>query len=453
MSIKNQNIVQKNQNYTVKIIDYGYNGEGIAKINGFTVFVPFTIVGETVDIVIILVKSDYAIGKVLKIIEGSSKRVTPPCPYYKKCGGCQLQHMEYAEQLVYKQNFVKNCLKKYAELDFTVQKVIASPKEYGYRNKFSFPISEIDGKMAIGMYKISSHTIVPIDNCLLQEECKFILDAFLEFANNSELKAYNSESKKGVKHLVCRTYKGIILLTIVSTNKIANLQNLYKKLGQKYKIVNIVVNINNKDNNVILGNADYVIAGTGELKVNEFNLDYSINTHSFMQVNNQVKAMLYNKVLDNIESSSVVIDAYSGAGVLSGIMAKKCKQVYAIEIVNEAIDNANDLVKANNICNLTNICGDCGEELPKLIKNLKSQNIKNLVVVLDPPRKGCDKKVLNALNEALPKTIIYVSCNPATLARDLNYLKEYYNITTIQPYDMFPQTANVETLVCLSIKQ
>lgn len=448
MSEKNKIILQKNQICTAKIVDYGSNGEGIAKIDGNVVFVPFTIVGEICEFVIILIKKDFAIGKLLNIINPSPSRVNPPCPYYKKCGGCQLQHIEYSEQLNYKRNYVANCLNKYANVGVSVNNVVKSEKQYGYRNKFAFPVQEVDGKMVVGMYKTASHNLVQIDDCLLQEDCKYIIDCFLDYANKYNLKAYNLVTKKGIKHLVCRTFNDGVLLTIVSTNKLTQIAYLYEILSEKYKLVNIVNNINTKENNVILGDKDYICYGSGQLAVNEFGLTYNINSHSFMQVNNGVKHKLYSAVLDNIYAGDVVVDAYSGAGVLSSIIAKKCKQVYGIEIVKQAVDNANELAKQNNITNLTNICGDCKTELPKLVKELK-----DFVVVLDPPRKGCDKAVIDALIFALPKKIIYVSCNPATLARDLSYLKEHYNITTIQPYDMFPQTANVETLVVMNIKQ
>lgn len=445
--ILSKNIPQKNQTYVVDIIDYGSNGEGIAKIDGYTVFVPFALVGEQVEVLIVQSKKDFAFGKVLNVIKPSEHRVNAPCPYFKKCGGCQLQHMSYGEQLKYKTNFVQNCLKKYADLAVEVDSCVPSESEYSYRNKFSFPVQEIDGKVAVGMYRLASHKFVPIENCLLQTEAKQVIDCFVEYANKFDVKAYNEQIKKGVKHLVCRFWDNSILLTIVSAQKMQNLQFLYEKLQKYYKNVNISVNINKKENNVILGDKDYLEFGESHLHIEEYGLKYSINNHSFMQVNNGVKHLLYNSILQNIDVGDVVVDAYSGAGVLSGIMAQKCKQVYGIEIVKPAVDSANKLVEENNIANLTNICGDCAEELPKLVEKLN-----NFVVVLDPPRKGCDKKVLDALNKTRPQKIIYVSCNPATLARDLNCLKENYRVEKITPFDMFSQTANVETLVVLSKK-
>lgn len=443
----NAKIPQKNEKNVVKIIDYGSKGEGIAKIDGFTVFVPFSLIGEEIEILIVQSKKDFAFGKVLNVVKSSEHRTEALCPYFQKCGGCQLQHMDYNQQLKYKTSFVQNCLKKYANINVNINNCVPSDNIYGYRNKFSFPVEEVNGKVRVGMYRIASHKFVPIEDCLLQINARHIIDAFEEYANAYDINVYNEQTRNGVKHLVCRIFEDSILLTIVSTQKLQNLQFIYEKLQKYYKNVNICVNINKKDNNVILGEKDYIEFGDGFLQVCEYGLNYKINNHSFMQVNNQVKHKLYNSVLKNISSNDVVVDAYSGAGVLSGIMSQNCKMVYGIEIVKPAVDSANKLAKENNIENLINICGDCAIELPRLVEKLK-----DFVVVLDPPRKGCDMKVLNALNKTLPNKIIYISCNPATLARDINLLKENYNVEEVTPYDMFPQTANVETLVVLTRK-
>lgn len=436
-------MVEKNQTYVVDIIDYGSNGEGVAKIDGQVVFVPFALVGERVQIIIVKVQKDYAFGKLVDVIKADASRVEAPCPYFAKCGGCQLQHMNYSAQLEFKKQLVANCINKYAKLNFDVENCVPSDKQYRYRNKFSFPIQEIDGKLCVGMYRVASHKFVKIDDCLLQEEAKNIIDCFLDYASKFNLKAHNDATKSGLRHLVCRFFDNNIYLTIVSTQKMQNLDYLYKKLTNFYKKVNISVNINTSAGNAIMGDKNYVIYGD-KLEISEYGLDYGVDNYSFMQVNDNVKHKLYDEILANIGEEENIVDAYSGAGVLSAIMAKKCKKIYGIEIVKSAVESADELAKINNIKNLKNICGDCAIELPKL-----SQKLKNFSVVLDPPRKGCDKRVLDALNLALPQKIIYVSCNPATLARDLNELKTNYNISKILPFDMFPQTANVETMAVL----
>lgn len=436
-------MVEKNQTYIVDIIDYGSNGEGIAKINGQVVFVPFAIVGEKVEIIIVKVQKDYAFGKLTNVIKTSASRVDAPCPYFTKCGGCQLQHLNYLAQLEFKKQLVSNCITKYAKLNCQVEDCVPSDKQYRYRNKFSFPIEEVDGQLCVGMYRVASHKFVKIDDCLLQTETKNVIECFLNYANKFNLKAYDDTTKTGLRHLVCRFFDNNIYLTIVSGQKMQNLDYLYKKLTKFYNQVNISVNINKSTGNAILGDKNYVIYGD-KLKISEYGLSYGIDNYSFMQVNDEIKHKLYHEVLSNISTEENVIDAYSGAGVLSAIIAQRCKNVYGIEIVKSAVESANRLASVHNITNLHNICGDCAIELPKL-----SQKLKNFSVVLDPPRKGCDKRVLDALNLALPQKIVYVSCNPATLARDLGELKNNYNIVKIVPFDMFPQTANVETMVVL----
>ena len=433
--------LQKNKKYISKIVDYGSNGEGIAKINGVTVFVPYTIVGEEVEILIILVKPTFAVGKAVNILTKSDKRVDAPCLYYKKCGGCQLQHIDYSEQLEIKKGFVKNCLIKYAGITGEINNVVPSEKQYRYRNKFAFPVGKVDGQIVVGMYRQLSHDLIAVDDCLLQEDCRDIIDLFKEWANEVNAPIYVVDGV-GIRHIVGRIVNGEILFTIVSNSKLNNLDLFVKKLEKLTKKINLVNNINEKDNNVILGSKDIIVSGNNYIMCDEFDLKYPISVQSFMQINSYIKKQMYLKVLNQIKSTDVVIDAYSGAGVLSSIIAQKCKHVYAIEIVQAASDNAEELKKNNNINNLTNICGDCAKELPKLVNKVNSS-----IVVLDPPRKGCDKAVVDALCECLPNKIIYISCNPATLARDLSNLKAKYKIVNITPYDMFPQTANVETLV------
>lgn len=440
--------IKKNDKCIVDILDYGYNGEGIAKIDGFTIFIPFSIVGEQVEIVVILVKKDFAIGKIINILKPSINRVSAPCPYFKLCGGCQLQHMNYREQLKYKTSYVQSSIKKYSGIDLCISPCQTSDNEYHYRNKFSFPIAKSGNEIVVGMYKQGSHNLIEIKDCLIQEECKVIIEEFLKWANKYSLNVYDENSKQGIRHLVARVVDNKCLLTIVATEKINNLKELYISLQNYYSVVHIVININTKSNNVILGDRDIVEFGTGELEIRDFGLDYTINCHSFMQVNNDIKTKLYAEVLRNIPKDSTVIDAYSGAGVLSAIIAKTCKKVFAVEIVKEANQNAEDLKRKNNIINLTNICGDCAVELPKLCSKLS-----DFIVVLDPPRKGCGRAVIDAINKSLPTRIIYISCNPSTLARDIGLLKNNYNIISAKPYDMFPQTSNVETLVVLEKNQ
>ena len=445
--IKNANIPQKNEKYTLNIIDYGSNGEGVAKIDGYTIFVPFAIVGEQVEVTIIKSTKDFAIAKILNIVKASPKRVQAPCVYFQKCGGCQLQHMKYGEQLVYKTQFVKNTLEKYTKTNIEVKKCIESNNQYGYRNKFAFPVFEKGGKICVGMYRILSHDGIELDECKIQQESKDIIFAFLDYANKFGVKAYGGDNLGGVKHIVARNHEDCLLLALVSAEKLRNLEYLHKILTKKYKIVNIINNINTKNNNVILGDKNIVCAGSGELEYNEFDINYKVGVHSFLQVNDDIKTKLYSAVLQNISEEDIVVDGYSGAGLLSAIMAKCCKKVYAVEIIKQAVESAKQLAKSNRIDNLQSICGDCAVELPKILRKNPAS-----IVVLDPPRKGADHNVLDAIVNSNAQKVIYISCNPATLARDLNILFKSFEPTLVQPFDMFPQTANVETLVVLNKK-
>ena len=442
------NKIKKNDEFEVVIERTGANGEGVAIHEGVVVFVPFSLVGERVLVHVINAKNSFVIAKTIKIIEPSKTRVEPACPYFEKCGGCDLQHMPYEEQLKFKKQMVKNSLEKYAKIENGVLDVIESDKEFRYRNKFAFPVQEVDGKVKIGMFQKNSHRIIEIEDCMLQSEtAKTILKLFKEYMLENKISAYNEESKKGdVKHIVVREHENKFVLTVVVTNKKFNkFEPLIQKLKTKFNSFGIVKNVNNLQNNVIFGNFDEKIYEIEELDFDEFGIKYSVNNRSFLQVNNYIKNLIYKKIIETLGDQTNVIDAYSGAGLLSSIIAKNAANVWGVEIVKEATENANKLKIKNNLINLTNINGDCAKVIPNLAKQLEG----DFAVVVDPPRKGLDKKVVEAFLESEPKKIVYLSCDPATLARDLGLLKEKYTIDFVQPYDMFPQTANVETLVCL----
>lgn len=447
-----QEKLKKNDELEVEIIRLGANGEGVAVHNGIVIFVPFSLVGERVLVHIINDKNSFLIAKIIKFLRVSEERVVPPCPYFEKCGGCDIQHMPYHMQLEFKKEMVKNSLEKYGKIYTEINDVVPSDKEYRYRNKFAFPVVEEDGVLKIGMYRKNSHDVVSIEDCMLQSEnVKMIIYLFKEFMLTNKISAYDEETKSGtVKHIVVREHDGAFILTVVVANEMFEyFEPLIEKLNMHFEKFGIVKNVNILHNNVIFGNFDQHIYGINELDFHEFGVDYSVNNRSFLQVNDYIKKEIYQTILSVISGEENVIDAYSGAGLLTSIIAKHCDHVWGVEIIKEATENANNLKNKNNLYNLTNINGDCAEVIPALAKELNG----DFVVVVDPPRKGLDKKVLDAFLESKPKRIIYLSCNPATLARDLADLKQDYDIEFVQPYDMFPQTANVETLVCLKLSQ
>ena len=446
-----QESLKKNDEIETVIDRLGVNGEGIAVYNNKVIFVPYALPNEKVKIHIINDKNSFLIAKLLNISQISSDRCDARCPHFQKCGGCDIQHLKYEGQLKLKKQIVKDSILKYAKLDININDVIGSEKQFRYRNKFAFPV-QFDGKeVQVGMYRKNSHKIVSIEDCMLQSErAKEIVKLFKEYLIENNISVYSEETKKGiVKHIVVRENKNSFILTVVVTSdNFNNFEPLIKKLKTKFDNFGIVKNVNKLNNNVIFGNLDINIYGNNELEFNEFGIKYFVNNRSFLQVNDEIKYKIYEKIIELVGNSEEVIDAYSGAGLLSSILAKNCGNVTGIEIIKEATENANKLKRLNNLDNLTNINGDCSKKIPELVKN----NKKRFTVVVDPPRKGISKEVIDALIESKPDKIIYLSCNPATLARDLNLLKNDYNIEMVQPYDMFPQTANIETLVYLLSK-
>ena len=443
--------LKKNDEIVVTIDRLGDGGEGIAVYDCIVVFVPFAKPGEKVKVHIINDKKSFLIAKIIEKYSESENKVEPPCPYFYKCGGCDIQHFSKKEQLDFKKEMVRNSLKKFAKIETNIFDVVESDKWFRYRNKFAFPVQEKNGEIKIGMFQKNSHNIIEIEDCLLQsEKTKTIIKLFKEYMLENKISAYNEQTKKGmIKHIVVRERGDEFILTVVVTDhKFDKFEPLIQKLKTQFLSFGITKNVNKLQNNVIFGNFDEKVYGIQNLKMNDFDVDYEINNRSFLQVNDFIKNMIYQKIIDTIGNQKNIIDAYSGAGLLSSILARHCEKVYGVEIVKEATENANNLKNKNNLYNLENINGDCAEIIPKLAKELKG----DFAVVVDPPRKGLDKSVVEAFLEAEPKQIVYLSCNPATLARDLFDLKEKYDIDFVQPYDMFPQTANVETLVSLKIK-
>lgn len=442
-------MISKNDELTVTILDLGVNGEGVAKVDGAVVFVPFALPNEVVKIHIIHAKSHFYVGKIVEILTPSPARVTPPCPHFFKCGGCDLQHMNHACALNFKTNLVINALKNIGKVENAEQLTLPciSKNEFYYRNKFSFPVGTNGEKSFVGMYKKNSHEIIEIKNCHIQMPwAKTIIEIFNNFLNTSKNIVYNEQTKQGlIKHLVCRMENNQLLVcVVVNGNKLNNHEMLIEKLKPHFKNFGLMLNVNKLHNNVILSNTYKHLYGIKTISLVEDNLKYETTLNSFMQVNSQISNLIYGHVQSMVENE-IVVNAFSGSGFLSGLLAKTAKHVYGIEIVESAHLDAETLKTNNNIENLTNILGDVSEKL----KTIKEFN----TIVLDPPRKGVSKEVVNTILSVLPKTIIYISCNPSTLARDVNSLTNHYNIISAQPYDMFPQTKHVETVVKLELKQ
>lgn len=432
----------------VEIIDIGVNGEGVAKQSDFIIFVPYTLVGETVEVEIYKTKNNIAFANAIKIIKTSPERITPICPVYTICGGCDYQHTNYQHQFELKTKAVKTTLTKMLGNSVAVNGCIASPQNFAYRNKVELPVA--NGQ--VGFYKWNTNEIVPIKACpLCGEWLRKLLKLFNEFIAEFNISTYNSQTKKGnIKHLVARYFDDCLTLVVVTTSKeFSHKKELINRLNENFAKVNLFQNINAKYNGEVMSSDFVLLLGEKVQKSYDLSVRYEVSPYSFLQVNRDIQNLVYQNILDNIDKNAVVVDAFSGAGLLTAILSKKSEKVYGIEINKDATKNANELIKQNNITNVENINGDCGLELPKLVEKLRTAGKNNINVILDPPRKGVSKSVVDALLKSLPNKIISLSCNPATLARDLKLLFANYNIQSIQPYDMFPQTKHIETLVCL----
>ncbi len=429
----------------VKIEDLGMDGEGIGRFEGKTCFVPFALPDEEVKVEVIKEKSNLLFCKLKEVIKESKSRVVSKCPYFKTCGGCTIEHLEYEKSLDFKTALVKNTIKKIAGEDVVVNKTVASDKNYGYRTKNVFPVFVMENKVVVGMYERGTRKIVEVSKCLLANEninkTLNIVNEFLNSDKNIMLQA------KNIKFVVVQSLGEQVVLTLVSTKILKNLEKLIEMLSKTFSTFGVFVNINQNKGGLILDGKLIHIAEIKCLKDESFKIKYEISPFSFMQVNCDIKEKLYKRVLAEIKESDIVVDAYSGAGLLSSMIAKVAKQVVGIEIVKDAVINADKTKKENGILNLTNVLGDCKKEFNSVYKNYKPT-----VVVLDPPQKGVEEGLLLEILKTQIEKIVYVSCNPKTLARDLKILLNNYKIKEIVPFDMFPNTAEVETVVVLKRK-
>ena len=452
-------MVEKNKEYILDIIAQGYEGEGIAKIDGYPIFIAGGLTGEKVKVKIIKVKKSYAYGKIEEIINKSEDREEEKCKYYKRCGGCSIQHMSYKKQLDFKWERVKDCVSKIGGLSEELVKypLGMSTNPYRYRNKVQLPIGKVNGEIVVGFYAPRSHNIIDIDTCLIQDEIADKVSALTK----EWIKKYKIEpatidgefNSNGIlRHIMIR--RGFktkeVMVVLVATTKEVPYINEFKKMiiDNVEEIKSIVLNVNSKNTNVILGTECITLYGSDTIQdyIGEFK--FNISPLSFFQVNPTQTEVLYNKALEfaNLNGKEIVYDAYCGTGTITLFLSQKAKKVYGVEIIEPAIVNARENAKLNNVDNVEFFVGKSEEVIPDLIAN----GIKADVIVVDPPRKGCDLKLLEAIGKTDVKTIVYVSCDPSTLARDLKVLEEKgYKTMEVQPVDMFPQTAHIENVALL----
>ena len=450
-------MLSKNKEYIVDIVDIGQGGVGIGKYEGFTVFVDGGLVQDKIKVKITKSKKNYAVGDIVEIIEKSPFRVERKCSEsLRQCGGCQIQELDYQKQLDVKTNEVKQVISRIGKLDdVVIHDTLGMEHPFRYRNKAQFPIQKKDNMPVIGFYKKKSHDLISTDECIIQHEVNDkIIKIIKTYIRAYNVSIYDEKTHKGLlRHLVTKvgfTTGEVMIVLVANGKKLPYLKELASVLKENIPgFKTLVVNVNTQKTNVILGKENIVAYGDGMIRDYIGELVFEISPLSFFQVNPLQTEVLYNKALEyaNLGENDTVFDIYCGIGTISLFLAQKAKKVYGIEIVEDAIKDAKRNAKINNMDNVEFYVGKAEEVVPKMYKEGKRAN----VVVVDPPRKGCDEKVLDTIVSMEPDRVVYVSCNPSTLARDLAYLNERgYKCHEIQPVDMFPHSMHVENVAWLS---
>lgn len=448
-----------NEIYTVDIIDMGDSGEGIGKVDGFTFFVGGGVVGDRLKVKIKTLKKSYAMAKMVEILEPSEHRQKSDCPHFPECGGCQLRHVSYDAQLLMKHNKVESTLERIGGFkDVEVEPVMGMETPYHYRNKCQFPAGKKDGRNIIGFYKRKTHDVQELNACHLQSDlADEIVTSVKDWLNTYPIEIYDEKNHKGLfRHLMLRESDAtgeMMVVVVINGKKLPYKDELLKLLTENHpKIVTVVVNQNTKRGNRVLGFDNEILYGEGKISDMIEHLKFEISPLSFFQINNEQTKKLYGKALEyaDLKGEEIVYDIYSGIGTISLFLAQKAKHVYGVESIESAVKDAEQNAIRNGVENTTFITAKAEEEVPKML----DRGIVGDVVVVDPPRKGCEVEVLDTILKMAPKRIVYVSCKASTLARDLKYLCENgpYELDAVQPVDMFPWTSHVETVVKLQRK-
>ena len=459
MKQPSQKIFSQNKTFKIDITGLTHEGQGVGKIEGFVVFVDGVLPGENVDIKIVKQTKSYAVGRLVNINNSSADRVKPFCPVYDKCGGCAVQHMSYQAQLDFKKDTVLQNIRRIGGLqNIKVNNTIGMENPFKYRNKVQYPVGSDKGDIRIGFYETRSHNIIDSNLCDIQpDESNNIRDVVRDFCKDAGIAIYDEKTGKGLlRHVMVR--KGfkteeIMVVLVVNGNKLAKSDELVNKLLEYFPdIKSIILNVNTRNTNIILGDKNICIYGQKYITDYIGSFKFEISPLSFFQVNPIQTEVLYEKALEyaGISGNETVFDLYCGIGTISLFLSQKAKHVVGVEVVADAICDAKRNADINGVSNVEFLVG----EAEKVIPELYEQGVKADVVVVDPPRKGCDQLLLNTLVEMQPQRIVYVSCNPSTLARDLKYLTEHgFEAKEVQPVDMFPWTGHVEAVVLIERKR
>lgn len=446
-------MLRRNDIFEMTCDNFGQDAQGVCRHDGMAVFVPGMLPGERAMVRIVKPEKRYAFGRIEQLLQAVPERTEPFCPIYKRCGGCSCQHMTYETSLRFKQDQVQQLLTRVGGLDITVPPVLGMDKPFAYRNKGAYPVGEVKGEPACGFFAPRSHDLValPAQGCMIQrEDANNATRAVLDWMKHSGARAYDEISGKGlVRHIMTRSTQsgGLMVVLVVTRRDIPKKDLLIDLLCKAVPgLVSLCLSINSRRTNVILGEEIHVLWGEGMMEDTLHGLKFSVSPLSFFQVNPVQTEKLYQLALDyaDLSGSETVVDAYCGAGTISLMLARKAKKVIGIEIVEPAIENANANAARNSIDNAEFIVGATEDVLPRLI----AQGMRPDVIVVDPPRKGCEAAVLQAIIESQPERVVYVSCGAPTLARDAKILTEGgYRAEKVQCVDMFCWTGAVETVM------
>lgn len=452
--------IKKNEIINLNIQDVTLEGMGVGKYNGMAVFVPQSAVGDVLKVKIIKVKSSYLVAKTEEILAPSADRINPDCKVAKSCGGCAFRHISYEAELKIKQKHVIDCMERIGGFkEIKTESIVGAKSILNYRNKVQIPFSyDSNGAVISGFYANRSHRIVPCEECMLQPKIfDSIIDYVKKFVSEYKISVYNENTKKGlIRHIYLRSaesFSQVMLCMVINGDRIPYTDEFVKLITERFpNIKSIFINTNKKDTNVILGEKFVKLFGEDYIIDTLCGKKFKISPASFYQINHDQTEVLYSLVSKHVspKSSDKILDLYCGIGTIGLTMAEKISRLFGVEIVSDAVKNAQQNAVLNGIQNAQFLCGDSGDIVDKKILGEKDVD----VVIVDPPRKGCSDDLLDDLLEVKPKKIVYVSCNPATLAKNLKKLCESgeYAVRSVIPVDMFPRTSHVETIAVLDLK-
>ncbi|MCI6937602.1 MAG: 23S rRNA (uracil(1939)-C(5))-methyltransferase RlmD [Clostridiales bacterium] len=443
----------KNQVYEATVTDYTAEGQGVAHVQGCAVFLPNAIAGERVRLRIEKAQKTWAAGKIVEILEKSPHRVNRECPVAKLCGGCDFWHMDYAEETRLKAERVKTCLNRLAGEALTEVPILAAPDCHGYRNKAQYPVAAKKGRAYAGFFRAGTHDVVENRRCLiLPEETDAVKDAVMDYVNQFRVSVYNESSHTGLlRHIYVRrgaVSKQILVCLVCNGEKLPKVDALLSRLQRIPGFTTLVLSVNTKKGNAVLGDKFVTLYGPGYIEDTLCGLNFRLSPRSFYQVNHHQAQRLYETAISlaGIAKEDTVLDLYCGVGTITLAMASAAGKVIGVEVIPQAVEDARDNAHRNGIENAEFFCGDAGQAALELEKN----GVRPDVVVVDPPRKGLNADTIEALSRMAPRRIVYVSCDPATLARDVALLKQRgYTLQSATALDLFPKCAHVESICCL----